>query len=294
MTTERPTTLLAELTHRCPLHCPYCSNPARPAPGRERDRHRGLEAGVHPGARAGRAAAGPLGRRAARPEGPGGARHARPEPGPLHHARDLGARAHPEARRGAPDGRPRAHPGVGAGRGPRDGRADRGRELGQAEAGGHRAGEGAGLRVLDQRGAPPRQPRPHRRDHRPRRRLGRRPPRARQHAVLRLGAQEPGDAHAQPRAGAGGPGDRPGPDAALQGADADHLRAPRLLRGAAQGVLRRLGTLLHRGVARRQGAALPRRVRRSRRSSCRACGTIRSTGSGTSRPPSRPSAATRG
>ena len=22
-----PTTLLAEITHRCPLHCPYCSNP---------------------------------------------------------------------------------------------------------------------------------------------------------------------------------------------------------------------------------------------------------------------------
>ena len=27
MTDSRPTTLLAELTHRCPLHCPYCSNP---------------------------------------------------------------------------------------------------------------------------------------------------------------------------------------------------------------------------------------------------------------------------
>ena len=27
MTDNRPTTLLAELTHRCPLHCPYCSNP---------------------------------------------------------------------------------------------------------------------------------------------------------------------------------------------------------------------------------------------------------------------------
>ena len=27
MTLDRPTTLLAELTHRCPLHCPYCSNP---------------------------------------------------------------------------------------------------------------------------------------------------------------------------------------------------------------------------------------------------------------------------
>src|SRR3954447_11706481 len=27
MTSHRPTTLLAELTHRCPLRCPYCSNP---------------------------------------------------------------------------------------------------------------------------------------------------------------------------------------------------------------------------------------------------------------------------
>jgi pyrroloquinoline quinone biosynthesis protein E len=27
VTANRPTTLLAELTHRCPLHCPYCSNP---------------------------------------------------------------------------------------------------------------------------------------------------------------------------------------------------------------------------------------------------------------------------
>lgn len=27
MKPDRPTTLLAEVTHRCPLHCPYCSNP---------------------------------------------------------------------------------------------------------------------------------------------------------------------------------------------------------------------------------------------------------------------------
>ena len=27
MAVDRPTTLLAELTYRCPLHCPYCSNP---------------------------------------------------------------------------------------------------------------------------------------------------------------------------------------------------------------------------------------------------------------------------
>src|SRR3954469_24393318 len=29
----RPFGLLAELTYRCPLHCPYCSNPTRVAPG---------------------------------------------------------------------------------------------------------------------------------------------------------------------------------------------------------------------------------------------------------------------
>jgi len=27
VTRNHPTTLVAELTHRCPLHCPYCSNP---------------------------------------------------------------------------------------------------------------------------------------------------------------------------------------------------------------------------------------------------------------------------
>jgi pyrroloquinoline quinone biosynthesis protein E len=27
MSSNHPTTLLAEMTHRCPLHCPYCSNP---------------------------------------------------------------------------------------------------------------------------------------------------------------------------------------------------------------------------------------------------------------------------
>jgi pyrroloquinoline quinone biosynthesis protein E len=35
--TERPYALLAELTYRCPLHCPYCSNPIRLAEGHELD-----------------------------------------------------------------------------------------------------------------------------------------------------------------------------------------------------------------------------------------------------------------
>src|SRR5580698_2121423 len=28
----RPFSLLAEVTHRCPLHCPYCSNPTKLPP----------------------------------------------------------------------------------------------------------------------------------------------------------------------------------------------------------------------------------------------------------------------
>ena len=34
---ERPYALLAELTHRCPLHCPYCSNPVQLAQSSELD-----------------------------------------------------------------------------------------------------------------------------------------------------------------------------------------------------------------------------------------------------------------
>ena len=29
MIVPRPYALLAEITYRCPLHCPYCSNPSR-------------------------------------------------------------------------------------------------------------------------------------------------------------------------------------------------------------------------------------------------------------------------
>ena len=35
MSVPRPYAFLAELTYRCPLHCPYCSNPARARSGEE-------------------------------------------------------------------------------------------------------------------------------------------------------------------------------------------------------------------------------------------------------------------
>ena len=109
---------------------------------------------------------------------------------------------------------PRAHPGFDSGFRHRIGGADRRRELGQAEARGHRPGERAGLRVLDQRRAPSGQSRPDRRADRSGRRPGRRPPGAGQHAVLRLGAQEPGGAHAD--AGAGRARRRRSPEAAIE------------------------------------------------------------------------------
>ena len=35
MTAPRPYALLAELSYRCPLHCPYCSNPTQLRDDRE-------------------------------------------------------------------------------------------------------------------------------------------------------------------------------------------------------------------------------------------------------------------
>ena len=52
-----PIGLLAELTHRCPLHCPYCSNPLELERPRGRARHRDLAARLRRGRRARRAAA---------------------------------------------------------------------------------------------------------------------------------------------------------------------------------------------------------------------------------------------
>ena len=167
MTSDRPTTLLAELTHRCPLHCPYCSNPLELIRAEAELAHRRLEAGVHPGPRAGRAAARPVRRRAAGAEGPRGAGGARPRAwGSTARWSPRGSGSPGQRAEAAQGRRARAHPDLDPGFRHRVGRADRRGELGQAEARGGGTGPGAGLRLHDQRGAPPRQPRPDRRDHR--------------------------------------------------------------------------------------------------------------------------------
>ena len=203
----RPWNLIAELTYRCPLRCPYCSNPTELA---------------------------------AHPDGLDAAAWARA----FREARALGVvHVGPHRRRADAAARPardRARRGGGrAPRAPRDGgRADRrrraSRELARAGLGSvqlsvqdaeaaalrsHRGRAGvreeARLRArgararaaahAERRAAPP-QPRARRRARRARPRARRAAPRAREHAVPRLGAAQPrraaADARAAPRGGA--------------------------------------------------------------------------------------------
>ena len=164
-----PTTLLAELTHRCPLHCPYCSNPLDLVRAEREISTEDWKRVITEARGARRAPARPVRRRAAGAEGHRGARRARAEPGPLQHARHLRPRAHPPARREVPRGRAGAHPDLAAGRRRRQRRADRRRALGEAEARGRGTGARARVRLLGERGAAQGQPRPHPADHRPRR-----------------------------------------------------------------------------------------------------------------------------
>ena len=61
-----PAGLLAELTHRCPLQCPYCSNPLELERANGGAQRRGLGRGVPSGRRDGRAATASFRRRADR------------------------------------------------------------------------------------------------------------------------------------------------------------------------------------------------------------------------------------
>ena len=71
-----PVGLLAELTHRCPLQCPYCSNPLAAGTRRRRAADRDLARRAGAGGRPRRAAAASVRRRADRAARPGGDRRA--------------------------------------------------------------------------------------------------------------------------------------------------------------------------------------------------------------------------
>ena len=202
MPADIPTTLLAELTHRCPLHCPYCSNPLDLIRAEselatddwKRVFTQARELGV---LQLGLSGGEPLLRKDLEEL--------------AAHARRLGLYS-TLVTSGLGLTRARAERLKDAGlehiqisiqdSDPETAERIAGRALGQAQAGRRRHRPGARLRLYHQRGAPPGQPRPHRRDHRSGRRSRGRPARARQHPVLRLGAPEPGGAHADAGTGA--------------------------------------------------------------------------------------------
>ena len=262
MPPPRPYTLVAELSYRCPLHCPYCSNPV--AIGGERYRAE-LETEhwtrVFEEARAlgvlqlALTGGEPMVRRDL-DELVAAARDA----GPVLDARDRRHPPHARARRAAEGGRARPRAGVDPEPGPRGERPHRRHPLVREEDRGGARGARAGLPADDQlRPAPP-QPRPHRGDPRAGRGARRAAARARQHAVLRLGRAQPAGADADARAARARRGGRAALPRARRPEDQRALGAAGLLRGSAEAVHRRLGAHADPGGAERRGDALPRGV----------------------------------
>ena len=262
MPPPNPYTLVAELSYRCPLHCPYCSNPV--AIGGERFRAE-LEtehwARVFEEARAlgvlqlALTGGEPMVRRDL-DELVAAARAA----GLYSTLVTAGIHFTPRAG-GAPEGgraRPRA--GLGPEPRPRGERPHRRHPLVREEDGRGARGARAALPADDQlRPAPP-QPRSHRGDPRAGRGARRAAARAGEHAVLRLGRAQPAGADADARAARA----RRGGGAALPRArrpeDQRAVGPAGLLRGPAQAVRRRLGAHADPGGAERRGDALPRGV----------------------------------
>ena len=201
VSSNHPTTLLAELTHRCPLHCPYCSNPLEMSRASaelttedwKRVFTEARELGV---LQLGLSGGEPL---------------VRPDVEELAaHARTLGLyttlvtsgvglteRRAAQLREAGLEHIQISIQDSDHGRR----RSDRRHERRSAEAGGRGHRARARLRVFDQRRAAPRQHRSRGRDHRAGGVARRRPPRAGEHAVLRLGAREPAGADADAASG---------------------------------------------------------------------------------------------
>ena len=116
---DPPLALLAELTHRCPLRCPYCSNPVDARAARRRVDRSGMAPRAARGGGAGRPAGAFLRRRADGAARACGADRRRERSRPLqqsHHVRHAGRRTRDRGlRRRRPEARPAQLPGFRAG-----------------------------------------------------------------------------------------------------------------------------------------------------------------------------------
>ena len=258
MTPPPPIAMLAELTHRCPLSCPYCSNPLELARIDAELDTGDMGPRVPRGRRPGRAATAPLGRGtglAPRPVGPGARGAGRRALYQPHH---LGHRvvAAPLARAGRRRTGPR--PTVAARHGCRDGRRDRrlSRRVRPQDAGGAMDRRDR-LSADAERRAAPAQPAPAAPRAGDGARDGRAPDRGRHRAVPRLGDEEPRRPDADTRAGRRGHTHRRRGARRAERQAGDRLCPRRLPRRLPQALHGRLGN--HRVERRpgRAGAALP-------------------------------------
>ena len=260
-----PLGLLAELTHRCPLGCPYCSNPLALDP-------RDDELDTATWARVFREAAA-LGVLQVHLSGG--------EPGARRDLVEITAAAHDaglytnlitsavgitaDTLRSPMPGsitcRFRSRTATPTIRRPH--RRLRRRLRAQARA--RRRGRAAENSAHRQRRHAPRQHRPHRRHGRAGARARRQPGRDRACAILRLGAEEPRRADAERASRSSAPPRRSRICAsAITAASSSTPWCRTITRGFAKAVRRRLGPALAQCDARRQGAAVPRRRSRSR------------------------------
>jgi ferredoxin len=255
-----PMAMLAELTHRCPLSCPYCSNPVELS-----RKHAELSTDAWIATFREAAALGVLHVHLS-----GGEPASRPDLVPLvAAARDAGLytnlitsgiglteRRVAELDAGWPRPRPALHPGHRR----RHGRPRRRlpRRLRPQDAG-RRLGPHHRTAAHRQRGDAQAEPRPPRGDDRACRDARRPAARGRHRPVPRLGRPQPRRPDADPRPGDARPRDRARRPRAPEGHPRHRLRARRPPRPLPQGLHGRLGLHRPQRHPRRQRAALPRR-----------------------------------
>ena len=168
MPAPNPLLLIAELSYKCPLHCPYCSNPLddrlRTGTATSSRPRSGRASSTRPPTSACSSSRSPAASRSC-------ARTPRSSPaprrsGPLQHARHGRHAVHAQARRGAAGGRARPRPDQHPGQRPDRVRPDRGHEVVLEEDRGGPPRARARLPAHDQRRPPPAEPRSDRGDHR--------------------------------------------------------------------------------------------------------------------------------
>ena len=256
-----PIGMLAELTHRCPLQCPYCSNPTELLKANREldtaDLARPVRAGRRP-----RRAAGPSFRRRAdlapRPRAIGGRAFGARR---LHQSDHRRRRHRRRPHRGARRSRARPSAIELSGRAAGDHRSHRQPSRQPREEAGDGAARARGRPAAHhQRADPPPQHRGSAGVHRTRAFARRRAAGDRQCAVFRLGARQPRCADAGPRGGRAPGGDRRSGARAARRHHEHRLRHAGLFRHLSETLHGRLGARRLHGGARRHGAAVPRRA----------------------------------